>query len=164
MTGNDSEDAGPPERVLEIIREFDAPRTRVWTAWTDPADAVRWMGPHGFTATHVSGELRPGGAWRLCIRRDADGTELWQGGVYREVVAPRRLVFTFAWDDADGRAGPETLVKLDLAELDGGRRTRMTFRQAVFNTEANRDGHRGGWSEAFERLAAHVTTEGEQDR
>ena len=95
--------APPTERVLVIDRVFDAPRERVWKAWADPAQAKRWMGPHGFTATHLEGELRPGGAWRACLRRDADGEELWQGGVYREVVEPERLVFTFAWDG--GRAG-----------------------------------------------------------
>jgi uncharacterized protein YndB with AHSA1/START domain len=151
----------PADRVLVIERSFDAPRERVWNAWTHPVQAKRWIGPHGFTATHLEGELRPGGAWRICIRRDADGEELWQGGVYREVAAPERLVFTFTWDGPDGRPGPETLVTIRFLE-DGPDRTRMIFRQAVFDTTANRDGHRGGWTESFERFAAHLAARGGQ--
>lgn len=88
---------------------------------------------------------------------------MWQGGVYREAVEPERLIFTFAWDGADGRPGPETLVTIRFADHGDGR-TRMTFRQGVFDTEANRDGHREGWTECFERLAEHVTDRGETSR
>jgi uncharacterized protein YndB with AHSA1/START domain/DNA-binding transcriptional ArsR family regulator len=148
----------PAERVLHIARGFDAPCEAVWKAWTDPARAARWAGPHGFTATRLEGDLRPGGAWRTCLRRDADGEELWQGGVYREVAEPERLAFTFAWDGADGRPGPETLVTITFAEHADGA-TRMAFRQAVFDTEANRNGHRERWNEAFDRLASHLASE-----
>ena len=61
------------DRVLEIVRVFDAPRSLVFKAWADPAHTVRWMGPRGYTATHYQQDLRPGGAWRACLRRDEDG-------------------------------------------------------------------------------------------
>jgi uncharacterized protein YndB with AHSA1/START domain len=144
------------ERELVITRDFDAPRALVFRAWTDPAHAARWYGPRGFTATHMVAELRPGGAWRSCIRRDSDGMEMWQGGVYQEVLPPERLSFTFAWDREGGTRSPETLVTISFDELEGGRRTRMVFRQAVFESVGARDGHRGGWSSAFERLAETV--------
>ena len=82
--------------------------------------------------------------------------DLWNGGVYREIVEPERLVFTFAWEDENGRRGHETLVTVTFAE-EGGR-TKMTFRQAVFESVEDRDGYAGGWSESFERLAAHLAT------
>ena len=63
-------------RELVITRTFDAPREAVFKAWTDPVQAKRWMGPRGFTATHLEGDLRSGGAWRICLRRDDDGEEL----------------------------------------------------------------------------------------
>ena len=138
------------DRVLEIVRVFDAPRSLVFKAWADPAHTVRWMGPRGYTATHYKQDLRPGGAWRACLRRDEDGKESWQGGVLREAIPPERLVFTFAWDQDDGRPGHETLVTVTFAEEQG--KTRMTFRQAVFQSVESRDGHRGGWSSAFDRL------------
>ncbi len=141
----------PADRVLVIERVFDAPRALVFRAWTDPGHAARWAGPRGFTAIHLRQDLRPGGAWRTCLRADDDGRELWQGGVFREVVAPERLVFTFAWDQEDGTRGPETLVTINLVESHG--KTKMTFRQAVFDSVAQRDGHQGGWNSAFDRLA-----------
>ncbi|HEX6013511.1 MAG TPA: SRPBCC domain-containing protein [Geminicoccaceae bacterium] len=155
MTARDGAVTEPAERVLEITRVFDAPPSLVFKAWTDPAHAARWAGPRGFTATHLKGDVRPGGAWRTCLRRDEDGEELWQGGTYREVVEPERLVFTFAWDGEDGRRGHETLVTVTFAEHQGGK-TRMTFRQAVFESVGQRDGHQGGWNSAFDRLAEHV--------
>ena len=142
------------DRELVITRVFDAPRDLVFKAWTDPAQARSWMGPRGFTATHLEGELRPGGAWRACLRRDDSGEELWQGGVWREIVEPERLGFTFAWDEASGRRGHETLVEVTFAE-EGGKTT-MSFRQAVFESVEQRDGHRGGWTSTFERLAEHL--------
>jgi len=144
----------PDDRTLVITRLFNAPPASVFKAWTDPAIAKTWMGPRGFTATHSEGELRPGGAWRACLRRDADGKELWQGGVYREIVVPERLVFTFAWDDENGQPGHETLVTITFAAEHG--RTRMTFRQATFDSIGQRDGHQGGWTSTFERLAEHL--------
>lgn len=141
-------------RELVITRVIDAPRQHVFKAWTDPARAKHWMGPRGFTATHVEGDVRPGGAWRICLRRDETGEELWQGGVYREVAQPERLVFTFAWNDKHGWPGHETLVTITFAEHQG--KTTMTFRQAIFDSVEQRDGHHGGWTSTFERLDEHV--------
>jgi uncharacterized protein YndB with AHSA1/START domain len=154
MSNRSKPDAEAAERVLVITRVFDAPRDLVFQAWADPERARRWMGPRGYTATYQQQDARPGGAWRLCLRSDADGRELWQGGVFREIVPPERIVFTFAWDAADGSRGHETLVTVTFAEYGG--KTTMTFRQAVFESVAERDGHLGGWSSTFERLAEHL--------
>jgi uncharacterized protein YndB with AHSA1/START domain len=94
------------DRVLEITRIFDAPRALVFAAWTDPAHLKHWMGPRDRPAIELGGELRQGGAWRNCLRSTKDGRDLWQGGVYREIVKPERLVFTFARDQVDGSPGP----------------------------------------------------------
>lgn len=154
MAAGHDADAASAERVLLITRVFDAPRDLVFRAWTDPAHAKRWMGPRGFTATHLEQDLRPGGAWRACLRPDDGGRDLWQGGVFREVMPPERLVFTFAWDREDGSRGHETLVTITFTEDQG--RTRMTFRQAVFEAVEQRDSHRGGWNSSFDRLEEHL--------
>jgi uncharacterized protein YndB with AHSA1/START domain len=151
-------DAGPlaPQRgqvgfELTITRSFAAPRGLVFKAWTRPEMLVRWLGPRGFMAREISQDVRPGGAWRACLRPDDGGDDLWQGGVYHEVVEPERLAFTFAWDGNDGCAGRETLVTITLDE--DGPRTLMTFRQKMFETVQRRDGHFEGWSSSFGRLA-----------
>lgn len=145
--------AEPTERVLVLQRVFDAPRELVFQAWTEPHHLTQWSCPNGFTLTHCEGELRPGGAWRSCMR-SPDGKDLWLGGVYREIQAPDRLVFTHAWLDDHGKPGHETVVTVTFAERGG--KTEMTFRQAEFESVESRDGHRGGWTECFDKLATYV--------
>lgn len=147
--------SGAEGRELVLTRIFDAPRALVFQAWTDPTRLAQWMGPRGFTATDLAHDLRPGGAWRTCLRPDGGGEVLWQSGVYREVAAPERLVFTFAWDGPDGRPGHETLVTVTLADHAG--KTKMTFHQAAFESAERRDSHEGGWNSAFDRLEEHLT-------
>jgi uncharacterized protein YndB with AHSA1/START domain len=143
----------PAERELVITRVFDAPRELVFKVWTDPRHAKNWWGPKDYPATHLEMDVRPGGAWRGRLRSINDGRELGLGGVFREVVAPERVVFTFAWEE-EGERGLETLVTVTFAEQDG--KTRMTFRHAPFQSFEERDGHQGGWSSSFDRLEDYV--------
>ena len=136
----------PNERVLRLTRVFDAPRALVWASWTDPKHAARWWGPRHHPATYLAIDARVGGRWRGRLM-GADGRELWQGGVFREVIEPERLVFTFAWD-ADN--GFENLVTITFA--DEGGRTRMDFRQEPFIAADEREGHGEGWMSSFDRL------------
>jgi uncharacterized protein YndB with AHSA1/START domain len=136
-------------RELVIRRTFDAPRELVWRAWNDPEHAKRW-GPKGFTTPEREMDLRPGGAWRAMMV-SPDGKPYRQHGVVREVVPPERLAFTFIWDD---EPDVEMLVTVTFAERGG--MTEMTFRQTGFPSAASRDGHEGGWTEAFDRLTEVV--------
>ena len=139
---------------LVITRFFAAPRSLVFKAWTEREHLIHWSCPHGFTLTQCEGDLRPGGAWRACMR-SAGGTDLWLGGVYREIVENERLVYTHAWDGADGTPGHQTLVTVLLSDDHG--KTKLTFRQQFFDSVESRDGHRGGWTECFEKLALDLT-------
>jgi uncharacterized protein YndB with AHSA1/START domain len=143
------------ERELVITRVFDAPRDVVFKAWTDPRQAMSWWGPRDYPATHLEMDVRPGGAWRGCLRATQSGKELWQRGVFREVIAPERLVFTFVWEEA-GERGLETLVTVTFAEQGG--KTRMIFRHAPFQSVEERHGHHGGWTSTFDRLDEHLAT------
>lgn len=78
-------------------------------------------------------------------------------GVYREIVKPEHLVFTFAWENEDGQPKHDTLVTVTFAEQDG--KTRLTFHQAIFELIESRDSHRLDWSECFDRLEAYLTNE-----
>jgi uncharacterized protein YndB with AHSA1/START domain len=144
--------SGTPELV--ITRVFDAPPALVFKAWTEPERLAQWWGPKGFQATSRTVDARPGGAWRIGMR-SPEGKDHWARGVYREVVDPERLVFTFAWEEPEGRPGREMLVTLTFAEERG--RTRLTFHQAPFETVKDRDEHREGWSESLDRLAKYLT-------
>jgi len=152
----DSVMAASTDRVLVIERLFDAPRALVFKVWTDNAHRARWYGPCGYVATHMESDLRPGGKWRTGLRREQDGAELWHGGVYREVAPPERLVFTFAWDSAQGMPDYETLVTITFADRQG--QTLMTLHQERFETVEARDAHNGGWTGVIDTFAAYLAT------
>jgi uncharacterized protein YndB with AHSA1/START domain len=138
-----------------LTRVFDAPVDLVWRAWTEQEHLAKWSAPRGYTITRGEGDLRAGGKWRCCMR-DPDGAEHWLGGVYREIVPPRLLVMTHAWDDEGGKPGPETVVTVRLEDLGG--RTKLTLEQTGFASDESRDGHKGGWSECLDILAEHLAT------
>jgi uncharacterized protein YndB with AHSA1/START domain len=141
------------EMKIVITRIFDAPRKLVYETWTKPEHLKKWSAPHGFTIPVSEGDLRVGGTWRACMIAP-DGNKLWLSGVYREVVENELLVFTHAWENENGEPGPETLVTVRFA--DHGRKTQLTFEQSGFASTESRDGHEGGWSQFFERLAEHL--------
>jgi uncharacterized protein YndB with AHSA1/START domain len=85
-----------------------------------------------------------------------DGTEYRKRGVYREIVEPERLVFTYASEDLDGTVGPETLVTVAFAETGG--KTKLTLRQAGFETAAACESHQGGWTSSLERFAEYLAS------
>jgi uncharacterized protein YndB with AHSA1/START domain len=142
------------ERELVITRLLDAPRAMVFRAWTESKQAMQWWGPEGFTVVAVEMDLRPGGAWRKCMR-SPEGRDYWRRGIYREVVAPERLVFTYVSDDPLGEPGHETLVTVTFAER--GDRTMMILRHSGFESVPARDSHRGGWTSCVERFARYIT-------
>jgi len=84
-----------------------------------------------------------------------DGSIIRKHGIYREIVAPERLVLTYITDDAAGNPGPETLVTVTFADIGG--RTRLTLHQAIFESVGARDDHRCGWTGALERFAAYLS-------
>jgi uncharacterized protein YndB with AHSA1/START domain len=143
----------PAERVLQLTRVLNAPQRIVFKAWTEPAQVMRWWGPHGFKVISCEMDVRAGGKWLLCMR-GPDGADTWQHFTYREIVVPERLVFAYAFADAAGNTGHETLVTVTFADAAG--RTNLTLRQAVFESAAVRDDHNRGWGEALDHLADYV--------
>ena len=140
-----------PVPELTLTRVFNAPCSLVFACWTEGRHLKQWSAPHGFTIPHAEGKAEAGGVWRACMKKD-DGTELWLGGIYQQVVLNELLVMTHAWDQEDGKPGPETLITVRFQDLGG--KTRLTFTQTGFGSLESRDGHAGGWGECFERLEA----------
>lgn len=144
-----------PDSTLQFTLErlLDAPRERVFSLWSQAHHLRRWFGPADFRIDAVEIDFRPGGVWRVEIV-DAAGERHRMGGVYREIVPPERLVFSHAWEDAQGEPGHLTLVTVSL--LAAGRQTRLRFHQAVFVSAASCDSHREGWTECLDRLADYI--------
>jgi uncharacterized protein YndB with AHSA1/START domain len=85
----------PSEREIVMTRVFRAARRLVWDAHTKPELLQRWLlGPDGWSMPICEVDLRVGGRYRWVWRRDEDGTEMASGGVFKEIVAPERLVST----------------------------------------------------------------------
>jgi len=139
---------------LTITRDFNAPRERVWRAWTQPDAMIRWHGPNFYPAVELSADVRVGGAWRACLKSDnVEDVVLWQSGRYLVVLPPERLEFTFAWETPNHEDGPgvHTHVIVRLEELAKGG-TRMHFSQTGFLSAKSAMSHSVGWNGTFDRL------------
>lgn len=147
--------APAPAEVPELLitRDFDAPRDLVYAAWTRPEHLARWWGPQGYVNIAWQMDVRPGGTWFRRMQAP-DGTLMTKRGVYREVVPPERLVFTYLNDYADGTREAETLVIVTFEERGAG--TRLTLHHTGFETAQSRAGHEGGWSSCLERFADYL--------
>lgn len=107
--------------TITIIREFDAPRERVFQAWTDPELYAQWVGPRSITTTISRWTARTGGEWAFSNSRDGEEIAAFYGS-FHEVRPPERLVWTFTWEGAPDGVSLETMT---FEELPGGR-TRLT--------------------------------------
>lgn len=142
---------------LVVTRLIDAPRPLVFKAWTQPEHIERWWGPRGFTTIHCEMDVRVTGAYRFGMR-SAQGTVRWKRGIYREIVEPERIVFTFAWENpGDDVPHNELLTTVTFDEV--GTRTRLTLRQSPFTAAQHRDGHHTGWSSTLERFADYLASQ-----
>jgi uncharacterized protein YndB with AHSA1/START domain len=151
--------AEPGKQEMRITREFDAPRERVFQAFTDPELYVQWLGPRRLTTMLDTFEPRSGGRWRY-LQKDQSGNEFGFHGVYHEVRAPERIIDTFEFEGLP-QAGHVALETLILEELPGGR-TRLTA-QSVFQSVADRDGAlqsgmEEGLNDSYERLTELLET------
>jgi uncharacterized protein YndB with AHSA1/START domain len=102
---------------LHITRTFSAPRMRVWDAWTKPELLSKWYAPAPFTIPVCELDVREGGVLRIEMRAP-DGTTFPSSGVFKEVIAPERLVFTNSPLAADGTTLFEIMHTMRLTEED----------------------------------------------
>ena len=143
-----------PAQELELSRELNAPRERVFAAWTDPEKAARWWVPQDCELASCKMDVRAGGGWHRRLRVPGGGI-IAKWGEYREVVAPERLVFTYNTQYADGTVDPETLVTVTFEDLGG--RTRLTLRHERFWSEPARISHTGDWTGSLNKLIQFIS-------
>jgi uncharacterized protein YndB with AHSA1/START domain len=144
------------DKQFTITRVFDAPRELVWQAWTDPAEAAIWWHPRGVKTPPESVQIdaRVGGRYAYTMI-GPDGTEYPTAGVYREIAAPERLVFTWGSPGDDDAAAP--VISVDLASHgDAGEQTLMTFHLQGIDGRPGDENVYDGWDEAFDILVEHL--------
>ncbi len=133
--------------TLRMERTFQAPRERVFDAFTSEEVLRRWWrAEHDWETTVAEVDLRVGGEVRVVMRNPHTGDEYGGGGRYAEIDPPRRLAFTWLWDDRTERQ----LIEIDFEERDGATLVRFTH-SGLWDEEAVR-AHEGGWGRAFDNL------------
>jgi uncharacterized protein YndB with AHSA1/START domain len=167
--------------AIETTNEFvfsrtvDAPRDRVWKAWTEADRLAQWWGPKGCTIRVAKFELKPGGTFHYAMQFKP-GHDMWGRFTYREIVPPERLVFINSFSDPEGgltrapfsqlnNSWPlEVLNILTLSEEDG--KTTLTLRGSPINATDEEcrlyvsmfDSMRGGFGGTFDKLEAYLKT------
>jgi uncharacterized protein YndB with AHSA1/START domain len=150
--------ATPSEREIVMSRVFDAPRSLVFDAWTTPELLKRWLGVRGgWSMVVCEVDLRVGGSYRF-VWRGPDGAEMGMGGVYREIVAPERLVATESFDDP---WYPGEAVDTTVLVEEGGKTTATTT--VLYDSEVIRDavlesGMARGVAESYDMLAEYLAS------
>jgi uncharacterized protein YndB with AHSA1/START domain len=155
MGANHDSAAGTAPLELTVSRLIDAPPALVFKAWTQQEHAARWWGPKGFTIISAQLDGTLGGSFRIAMR-GADGTMYTKRGTYHEVTEPERLVFTYAWENAEGNLGHE--MRITVTFKSQGDHTLLTLHQIGFENMPERDSHQSGWTSCFERFAEYMTT------
>jgi uncharacterized protein YndB with AHSA1/START domain len=158
-----------------ITRTFDAPREKLWKAWTDPQEVAKWWGPEMFTVPTVQIDLRVGGKYLFCMRGAAGlgqpVMDYWSSGMYTEIVPLEKIVCTDGFADEHGnRVDPseygmpatfprESIVTITFEDVAAGK-TKLTIHYAI-ESEVVREAMvssqmKEGWESSLNKLAASV--------
>ena len=149
-------------KTLTITRVFNAPRERVWRAWTDAEELQKWWGPRGVTNPVCEWDLQPGGAINIVMLAGPElgplaGQEWPMEGKTLEVSAPERLVFE-GGAIVNGKTVMKHICTVTLEEE--GDKTRMTLHIEVTETtpeaEGPLSGMEMGWNQSIDKLGELV--------
>lgn len=160
------------DRPFIISRQFNAPRHLVWKSWTEAERLKQWWGPKGFVVHTAKVDLRPGGMFHFGMTAP-DGSEMWGRFLYREIDAPRRMVYINSFSDPEGglsrhpghmewplqmlstvtfdEAGGKTTVTVRWEALDATEVERKTFQDGMGSMQQ-------GWTGTFEQLDDYLAT------
>ena len=159
------------ERPFVFSHIFDAPRERVWKAWTERKSLMQWFGPKGFKMTTANLDFRPGGTFHYCLQTP-DGKEMWGKFVYRVIEAPKRIVLVNSFSDEKGgltrhpmsATWPLEMLSTTTLVEEGGK-TKLTIEWSPLNPtdeerqtfESAHAGMQQGWTGTFEQLADYLS-------
>lgn len=138
---------------LEIKRVINAPRDRVYAAWTDPAQLRQWFGPENVQTRNLIADARVGGKFQWDLT-NPEGEEMTVAGEYRELQPGRKIVFTWQWQDDEDWEGYESIVTVEFSDCDGGTEVRLIHEQLP--SQESRDRHSEGWTSLLKELEKFV--------
>ncbi len=154
-------------KTITITRLFDAPRARVWEAWTNPDDLKQWWGPKDFTAPHIKTDLRTGGKFNYAMHGPAGSEfdkDMWSGGEYLEVIPMEKIVATdYFTDEAGNKISPAAYgmpgewpdhMKVTVTFEDAGEgKTKLTLVHEGHPAEMASDAEQG-WGQSLDKFEA----------
>jgi uncharacterized protein YndB with AHSA1/START domain len=147
-----------------VTHTFDAPVERVWQAWSDPDQVMKWWGPHGFTSPMCRMDFREGGTTLVSMRSD-QGWELVNSWTYRSIEPMERIEFVQGFADGDGnRLSPvdvglpptipqEVRHVLTFSPVDAAT-TELTVHEFGYPDEQIAEVSRAGMEQVLDKLAA----------
>jgi glutathione S-transferase len=144
------------ENAVRVQRRFDAPRERVFDAWTNP-DVLRewWAAMPTMTPGEIEVDLREGGRYRMAMKADT-GEVHTVVGEYTEIRRPERLVYTWTWESNTDAMSPSagTVVAVEFAEAGDG--TTVTLTHSGITDAEIRGMHEHGWNGTFDSLQRYL--------
>ncbi len=141
--------------TVRVERTFDAPAEDVFDAWTNPEVLKRWWAVTAAGRTPVADvDLRVGGAYRLSMEDPDAGTVHTVRGEYSEVRRPERLVYSWCWEEAEGRTGHVSTVTVEF--LGDGQRTTVVLEHSGLESPESRERHGHGWQACLEMLERRI--------
>ncbi|MBY3102400.1 SRPBCC family protein [Rhizobium laguerreae] len=144
------------QHELVLVREFDAPREKIYKAWTDPDLLKQWFVPRPWGVTEATLDVRPGGS-SVVVMQDPEGNQYPNRGVYLEIVENEKIVFTDAYTSAWVPSEKPFFTGLFLLEDLGKGRTKYTAKALHWRAEDKeaheKMGFHEGWGKAADQLA-----------
>lgn len=155
---------------MVIVGVFDAPRERVWKAWTDPDEVKKWWGPKDFTAPEIRIDLRVGGSYLFCMRGSPEpgkpAQDFWSTGTYTEIIPKEKIVATDHFADEKGNIispkdvgmpgeWPDEMVLTVTFEDAGKGKTKLTVVHVGHPPEMLEPATQG-WNQSLDKLAASL--------
>ncbi|NKL33121.1 polyketide cyclase [Rhizobium leguminosarum bv. viciae] len=144
------------QHELVLVREFDAPREKIYKAWTDPDLLKQWFVPRPWGVAEATLDVRPGGS-SVVVMHDPEGNQYPNHGVYLEIVENEKIVFTDAYTSAWAPSEKPFFTGVILLEDLGNRCTKYTAKALHWRAE-DREAHEKmgfheGWGKAADQLA-----------
>ncbi|MDP4549568.1 SRPBCC domain-containing protein [Alkalihalobacillus macyae] len=132
--------------TLELSKVFSVKLEKMYRAWTNPDEIVKWWGPEGYTTTIEDFNLEEGGTYKF-IMTPPEGDSRVLVGKYVEIIPNNKLVFTWKWDNS-GQEFPETQVTVEFfAERNG---TELKLKHELLPSQEAAEGHNMGWTSSLD--------------
>jgi len=147
------------DREIVITRLIDAPVARVWRAWSDTSEIVKWWGPHGFSDETTSREFKEGGIWKH-VMVGPDGARYLNTAKYVELVPERKIVVKNGGGKEFDEKGVGFVSTITFKSV--GNKTELTMHLVCVTAQMKKRaveefGAIEGGRQTLSRLNAHVT-------